>query len=179
MASPLRSIVAGHRALSQVRDDRTIGFADFACNRQSVRQPRRPATRIVGRPEQPRPRRVALANTLHRQWRNRAEFLTRCAEIEASHVRKRARELEYRLVKQVLAHAGSRIAVRFAYGCRDDHDRRCRAHGNESWQFHAAGLIAHRSAGINDHSIAVADRKMDWPRARGPDGHPALSDLGF
>jgi uncharacterized protein len=125
------------------------------------------------------PARVALAYTPDSQWRNRAEFITGRAAIEAFLTRKWARELDYRLIKEVWAHAGNRIAVRFAYEYRDDSDQWLRAYGNENWQFDAEGLMERRIASINERPIDEADRKFRWPLGRRPDDHPGLSDLGL
>jgi uncharacterized protein len=125
------------------------------------------------------PERVALAYTVGSTWRNRAEFLSGRSEIVAFLARKWARELEYRLVKELWACAGDRIAVRFAYEYRDDSGTWYRAYGNENWQFDAAGLMARRIASINEHPIAEADRKFHWPLGRRPDDHPGLSALGL
>jgi uncharacterized protein len=123
------------------------------------------------------PARVALAYTQDSQWRNRAEFITGRGAIEAFLARKWARELEYRLIKEVWVHAGNRIAVRFAYEYRDDSGNWFRAYGNENWQFDADGLMERRIASINEHPIAEADRKFRWPLGRRPDDHRGLSDL--
>ena len=125
------------------------------------------------------PAKVALAYTPDSRWRNRAEFISGRAEIEAFLTRKWARELDYRLIKEVWAHQGSRIAVRFAYEYRDDSGSWFRAYGNENWQFDDAGLMAVRIASINEHPIAEADRKFHWPLGRRPDDHPGLSDLSL
>jgi nuclear transport factor 2 (NTF2) superfamily protein len=125
------------------------------------------------------PAKVALAYTPDSRWRNRAEFISGRAEIEAFLTRKWARELDYRLIKEVWAHQGNRIAVRFAYEYRDDSGSWFRAYGNENWQFDAEGLMAVRIASINEHPIAEVDRKFHWPLGRRPDDHPGLSDLGL
>ena len=125
------------------------------------------------------PARVALAYTPDSRWRNRAEFVTGRAEIEAFLARKWARELDYRLIKEVWTHAGNRIAVRFAYEYHDDSGTWFRAYGNENWQFDADGLMERRIASINEHPIAEPDRKFRWPFGRRPDDHPGLSDLGL
>jgi nuclear transport factor 2 (NTF2) superfamily protein len=125
------------------------------------------------------PARVALAYTPGSVWRNRAEFITGRAEIEAFLARKWARELDYRLIKEVWAHEGNRIAVRFAYEYHDDSGNWFRAYGNENWQFDGDGLMERRLASINEHPIAAADRKFHWPLGRRPDDHPGLSDLGL
>lgn len=125
------------------------------------------------------PAKVALAYTPDSHWRNRTEFITGRAEIEAFLIRKWARELEYRLIKELWTFAGNRIAVRFAYEFHDDSGSWFRAYGNENWEFDAEGLMARRLASINEHPIAVADRKFHWPLGRRPDEHAGLSSLGF
>ncbi|MBN8819259.1 MAG: nuclear transport factor 2 family protein [Sphingomonas sp.] len=125
------------------------------------------------------PAKVALAYTTDSRWRNRAEFINGRGEIEAFLTRKWARELDYRLIKEVWAHRDNRIAVRFAYEYRDDSGTWFRAYGNENWQFDDAGLMAVRIASINEHPIAESERKFHWPLGRRPDDHPGLSDLGF
>jgi len=125
------------------------------------------------------PVRVALAYAPDSRWRNRAEFLEGRAAIVAFLERKWARELDYRLIKELWAHAGNRIAVRFAYEWRDDSGNWFRSFGNENWEFDAIGLMRLRLAGINDLPIAEADRKFRWPQGRRPDDHPGLSALGL
>lgn len=125
------------------------------------------------------PARVALAYTPDSQWRNRAEFITGRPAIEAFLTRKWHRELDYRLIKEVWAFHGDRIAVRFAYEWRDDSGSWFRSYGNENWEFDAAGLMRRRIASINDLPIAAAERKYHWPLGRRPDEHPGLSELGL
>ena len=125
------------------------------------------------------PARVTLAYTADSKWRNRAEFITGHAQIEAFLARKWARELDYRLIKEVWTHAANRIAVRFAYEYRDDGGSWFRAYGNENWQFDAGGIMERRVASINEMPIAEPDRKFHWPLGRRPDDHPGLSDLGL
>jgi nuclear transport factor 2 (NTF2) superfamily protein len=125
------------------------------------------------------PARVALAYTPDSQWRNRVEFISGRDQIAAFLARKWARELDYRLIKQVWAHEGDRIAVRFAYEYRDDSFGWFRAYGNENWQFAADGLMARRIASINEHPIPETDRKFHWPLGRRPDDHPGLEELGL
>ncbi|WP_295631010.1 nuclear transport factor 2 family protein [Novosphingobium sp.] len=125
------------------------------------------------------PARVALAYTPASQWRNRAEFLSGRAAIEAFLTRKWVRELDYRLVKEVWVHTGNRIAARFAYEYRDDSGHWFRAYGNENWQFDADGLMERRIASINEHPIAEADRLFHWPLGRRPDNHAGLSELSL
>ena len=101
------------------------------------------------------------------------------AEIIAFLANKWQREQEYRLIKEVWAHSGNRIAVRFAYEWRDDGGQWYRSYGNENWQFDERGLMAYRHASINDMAISEADRKFHWPLGRRPDDHPGLSELGL
>ena len=125
------------------------------------------------------PERVAGAYTFDSLWRNRAEFLQGRDAIVLFLTRKWARELEYRLIKEVWAHAGNRIAVRFAYEWHDDSGQWFRSYGNENWEFDEVGLMRRRIASINDLPIAEGDRKYHWPLGRRPDEHPGLSDLGL
>jgi nuclear transport factor 2 (NTF2) superfamily protein len=125
------------------------------------------------------PKRVALAYSEDTRWRNRAEFVSGRADVEAFLGRKWARELDYRLIKELWAFTGSRIAVRFAYEWHDDSKNWFRSFGNENWEFNEAGLMTHRHACINDLPIKESERKYHWPLGRRPDDHPGLSDLGF
>jgi len=125
------------------------------------------------------PERVALAYTEDSQWRNRAEFLQGRAAIAALLTRKWQRELDYRLIKEVWAFTGNRIAVRFAYEWHDDSGNWYRSHGNEQWEFDEQGLMRRREASINDVRIPETERKFHWPLGRRPDDHPGLSELGL
>jgi len=125
------------------------------------------------------PERVALAYTEDSVWRNRAEFITGRVEIAAFLKRKWARELDYRLIKEVWTFAGNRIAVRFAYEWHDDSGHWFRSYGNENWEFAENGLMRRRIASINDLPIAESERKYRWPLGPRPDDHPGLSELGL
>src|SRR3954464_14161123 len=125
------------------------------------------------------PERVAGAYSEDSRWRNRSEFLTGRAEIVAFLTRKWARELGYRLIKELWVFTGDRIAVRFAYEWHDDSDNWFRSYGNENWEFDEDGLMRRRIASINDVRIAESDRLYRWPRGRRPADHPGLSELGF
>lgn len=125
------------------------------------------------------PERVSLAYTEDSVWRNRAEFVAGRSEIVTFLTRKWARELDYRLIKEVWAFTDNRIAVRFAYEWRDDSGHWFRSYGNENWEFDAAGLMRRRLASINDLPITEAERKYHWPLGRRPDDHPSLSELGL
>jgi len=120
-----------------------------------------------------------LAYTTDSRWRNRAEFLSGRTEIVAFLKRKWARELDYRLIKELWAFEGSRIAVRFAYEFHDDSGNWFRAYGNENWEFDDHGLMRLRLASINDLPIREFERKYRWPLGRRPDAHPGLSDVGL
>ncbi|MFC8126243.1 DUF1348 family protein [Streptomyces sp. NPDC057302] len=125
------------------------------------------------------PQKVALAYSEDSRWRNRAEFVTGRDAIVAFLSRKWDRELDYRLVKELWAHDGNRIAVRFAYEWHDDSGQWYRSYGNENWEFDDDGLMRVRHACINDLPIQESDRKYHWPLGRRPDGSPGLSDLGL
>ena len=126
------------------------------------------------------PARVALAYTADSRWRNRSTFLQGRAAIAAFLTDKWARELDYRLIKEIWAHGDDRIAVRFVYEFHDAAGRWFRAHGNENWLFDADGLMAERHASINDTPIAEADRLFHWDHAGPrPADHPGLSELGL
>jgi nuclear transport factor 2 (NTF2) superfamily protein len=125
------------------------------------------------------PEKIALAYSLGSVWRNRSEFLTGRAAIVQFLIRKWAKELDYRLIKELWAFHENRIAVRFAYEWRDDCYNWFRSHGNENWEFDADGLLARRIASINDLPITESQRKYFWPLGRRPDDHPGLSDLGL
>jgi uncharacterized protein len=125
------------------------------------------------------PARVAQAYTLDCHWRNRAEFVNGRDEIISFLTRKWTRELDYRLIKELWAFDGSRIAVRFAYESRDDSGNWFRSYGNENWEFDGQGLMVMRHASINDLPVMESERTYHWPLGRRPDGHPGLSDLGF
>jgi len=125
------------------------------------------------------PERVALAYTPDSRWRNRAEFLDGRDEIVAFLRRKWARELDYRLIKEVWAHAENRIAVRFAYEWHDDSGTWFRSYGNENWEFDELGLMRRRIASINDLPISEDERRFRWPLGPRPADHPGLSELGL
>ena len=125
------------------------------------------------------PQRVALAYTPDSQWRNRAEFPKGREQIVEFLTRKWARELDYRLIKELWVFDGARIAVRFAYEWHDDSGQWFRSYGNENWEFNEFGLMQRRYASINDLPIKAEERKFHWPLGRRPDDHPSLSDLGL
>ena len=126
------------------------------------------------------PHRVSLAYTEDSRWRNRAEFINGRAEIVAFLTRTWRKELDYRLIKELWAFAGNRIAVRFSYEFHDDSGNWFRAYGNENWEFDEHGLMRRRLASINDLPIQDADRKFHWDRSGPrPKDHPGLSELGL
>lgn len=125
------------------------------------------------------PQRVALAYTPDSQWRNRSEFPRGRDEIIAFLTRKWSRELDYRLIKELWAFGGNRIAVRFAYEWRNSDGQWFRSYGNENWEFATNGLMQKRFASINDLAITEDERKYRWPLGVRPEDHPGLSDLGL
>ena len=125
------------------------------------------------------PDRVVQIYTEDTRWRNRAEFPTGKKEVHAFLTRKWRAELDYRLIKELWAFTGHRIAVRFAYEWHDDSGSWFRSYGNENWAFDAQGFMRRRIASINDLPIAEAERKFHWPLGRRPDEHPGLSELGL
>jgi nuclear transport factor 2 (NTF2) superfamily protein len=125
------------------------------------------------------PHRVALAYTPNSVWRNRAEFLSGREAIVQFLTRKWNKEFDYRLIKELWAFHGNRIAVRFAYEWHDDSGNWFRSYGNENWEFDENGFMRHRIASINDQPIRDNERKFFWPLGRRPDDHPGLSALGL
>jgi len=125
------------------------------------------------------PERVSLVYTVDSQWRNRAEFFSGREAIVRFLQRKWARELDYRLIKELWAFHANHIAVRFAYEWHDDSGNWFRSYGNENWEFDEHGLMQRRIASINDLPIKESERKFRWPLGRRPDDHPGLSDLGL
>ena len=126
------------------------------------------------------PARVALAYTEDSSWRNRVEFIEGRPAIVAFLARKWAKELDYRLIKELWSFDGNRIAVRFAYEWHDDSVNWFRSYGNENWEFDERGLMCRRYASINDLSITSAERKFHWDRsAPRPAEQPGLTELGL
>ena len=125
------------------------------------------------------PEKVSLAYTADSTWRNRAEFLQGRKAIVEFLTRKWARELDYRLIKELWAFTENRLAVRFAYEWHDDSGNWYRSYGNENWEFAESGLMRRRIASINDVPIKETERKYRWPLGRRPDDHPGLSELGL
>lgn len=125
------------------------------------------------------PQRVSLVYTEDSQWRNRAEFPRGRQQIIEFLTRKWARELDYRLIKELWAFEGNRIAVRFAYEWHDDNGQWYRSYGNENWEFNEQGLMQRRFASINDLAIKESERLFFWPLGRRPDDHPSLSNLNL
>ncbi len=125
------------------------------------------------------PDKVAMAYTADTQWRNRSEFPKGRAQVKEFLQSKWAKEHEYRLIKELWAYQGNRIAVRFAYEWHDDNGQWYRSYGNENWRFDEHGLMAERHASINDLAIDETDRMFRWPQGRRPDEHPGLSELGL
>lgn len=125
------------------------------------------------------PQKVSLAYMVDSRWRNRSEFVNGREAIVAFLTRKWARELEYRLIKELWAFDGARIAVRFAYECHDAQGQWWRSYGNENWEFDENGLMKARHASINDLAIKESERLYHWQMGRRPDDHPGLSELGL
>ncbi|CAB4684435.1 unannotated protein [freshwater metagenome] len=125
------------------------------------------------------PDRVVQVYTEDTLWRNRAEFPRGRAEVHAFLTRKWSQELQYRLIKELWAFDGNRIAVRFAYEWHNNTNQWFRSYGNENWEFNDLGYMQRRFASINDLPIAAADRAFHWPLGRRPDEHPGLSELGL
>jgi uncharacterized protein len=125
------------------------------------------------------PEKVSLAYSAQSRWRNRSEFVVGREQIVAFLQRKWARELDYRLIKELWAFQDNRIAVRFAYEWHDDAGNWFRSFGNENWEFDEQGLMTVRHASINDLPIREEDRKYHWLLGRRPDDYPGLSSFGF
>ena len=125
------------------------------------------------------PARVATVYTEDTRWRNRAEFPVGRQQVREFLARKWARELDYRLIKELWAVEGNRIAVRFCYEWHDDSGHWYRSYGNENWEFNEHGFMMRRFASNNDLPISENERKFFWPLGRRPDNHPGLSELGL
>ena len=126
------------------------------------------------------PEKVALAYTVDSWWRNRSEFVQGRPAIIAFLTRKWSKELDYRLIKELWAFEGNRIAVRFSYEWHDDSGNWFRSYGNENWEFDASGLMHHRHASINDLPIREAERKFRWDASQArPADHAGLTELGL
>jgi uncharacterized protein len=125
------------------------------------------------------PVRVSLVYTTDSQWRNRTEFPAGREQIVQFLTRKWAKELDYRLIKELWSFDDARIAVRFAYEWHDDSGHWYRSYGNENWEFDSNGLMVRRYASINDLPIKDSERKFRWPLGRRPNDHPGLSELGM
>lgn len=125
------------------------------------------------------PEKVSLAYTIDTKWRNRSDFINGRGEVVEFLTRKWAKENGYRLIKELFAFTGNRIAVRFAYEWHDDTGQWFRAYGNENWEFADNGLMQHRHASINDVPISESERKFHWEQGERPADHPGLSDLGL
>ncbi|GAA3728339.1 nuclear transport factor 2 family protein [Salinicoccus jeotgali] len=125
------------------------------------------------------PHKVSLSYTEDSRWRNRAEFPTGRSEIVEFLERKWAKELDYRLIKELWSFTEDRLAVRFAYEWHDDNGNWFRSYGNENWEFSSDGLMKQRFASINDLPISESERKFYWPLGRRPDDHPGFTELGL
>lgn len=122
---------------------------------------------------------VAMAYTEDSRWRNRGEFIQGREQILQFLQRKWAKELDYKLIKEVWAYTDNRIAVRFQYEWHDDSGNYFRSHGNENWEFSEIGLMRRREASINDVSIQESDRLFTWGDGPRPENFPGLTELGL
>lgn len=169
--------------------DKSVPFADLKSQATVVARPPLPPFTLETAIQKVRqaedgwntraPEKVALGYSVDSRWRNRAEFANGRREIVAFLERKWNKELDYRLIKELWAFGGNRIAVRFAYEWHDDAGNWFRSYGNENWEFDENGLNCLRFACINDLPIKESERKYHWPLGRRPDAHPGLSDLGL
>lgn len=125
------------------------------------------------------PKRVALAYSTDTRWRNRTEFAYGREQAKQFLLRKWAKELDYRLIKELWAFSENRIAVRYAYEWHDDSFNWFRSYGNENWEFNEHGLMVNRYASLNDMPISEKQRLFIWPLGRRPDDYPGLSELGL
>ena len=125
------------------------------------------------------PQAVAMAYTEDSRWRNRSEFIQGRDQILQFLKRKWAKELDYRLIKEVWAYTDNRIAVRFQYEWHDDAGNFFRSHGNENWEFSETGLMQRREASINDVPIQESDRLFTWGDGPRPENFPGLTELGL
>ena len=125
------------------------------------------------------PEKVALAYSLDSAWRNRSQFINGRAEIVAFLTSKWRVELDYRLIKELFAFDGNKIAVRFAYEFHDSYGQWFRAYGNENWVFDEDGLLRRRFASINDLKITERERLFHWNPGRRPEDHLDLTELGL
>ena len=122
---------------------------------------------------------VAMAYSNDTSWRNRAEFIKGRDQAARFLARKWAKEIEYRLIKELWAFTENKIAVRYAYEWRDDSGNWFRSYGNENWEFNEQGLMVNRYASLNDLPILPEERLFKWSLGRRPDDHPGLSELGL
>jgi nuclear transport factor 2 (NTF2) superfamily protein len=125
------------------------------------------------------PQRVSLACTADSRWRHRTAKPAGRAQIVQFLKHQWSQQLDYRLVKELWACSGHRIAVRFACEYRDEAGQWFRSDGNEHWEFDTQGLMTRRYASANDLAIAPDERRLHWRLGRRPDDHPGLSALGL
>ena len=125
------------------------------------------------------PEKVSLAYTVDSRWRNRTEWVVGREAIVALLRAKWARELEYRLCKELWGFKENRMAVRFCYECHDAAGQWWRSYGNELWEFDEHGLMRRREASINDLQIGEEERKFRWDLGVRPDDVPGLSEMGL
>ncbi len=125
------------------------------------------------------PEKVALAYSVDSRWRNRNEWVVGRGAIVGLLQRKWARELDYRLCKELWGFKENRMAVRFVYECHDAQGQWWRSFGNELWEFDEHGLMQRREASINDLKMEEAERKFRWELGVRPEGWPGLTEMGF
>jgi len=125
------------------------------------------------------PVKISMAYSVDSKWRNRSEFISGRDEIVEFLKGKWSVEQDYRLIKEVWAYEGDRIAVRFAYEWHDESGQWYRSYGNENWQFDEQGLMSERHASINDVMIEEAERKFLWEEDVRPEDYPNLTDFNL
>jgi len=125
------------------------------------------------------PQKIAMAYSADSYWRNRDLFMNGREEIASFLTQKYAKELDYRLCKELWAFTDNKIAVRFAYEWHDVSGQWWRSYGNENWEFDEYGLMKVRFASINDLAIKESERKLIWEGAIRPDDFSGLSEMGL
>ena len=125
------------------------------------------------------PQKIALAYTKESSWRNRNQFINGREEIVEFLTQKYAKELDYKLCKELWAYTDNKIAVRFAYEWHNEKGEWFRSYGNENWEFDENGLMQKRYASINDLPIKESERKLLWNGNIRPDNYASLSEMGL
>ena len=125
------------------------------------------------------PQKISMAYSVNSQWRNRDLFINGRDEIVEFLTAKFAKELEYRLCKELWAYTDNKIAVRFAYEWHDESGQWYRSYGNENWEFDEKGYMKKRIASINDLKIDASERKLIWDTDIRPEDYLSLSEMGL